>query len=395
MIKVLWLVSWYPNESDPFSGDFIKRQAEAVSVYQPLTIAYVGKYKPKFFDSLLVNKLDIFKAENLNENILYYSNSDSKKNIFSRFQSLAGYFRKHKEFIRQLRKSNGMPDIVHVQVAMKAGLIALYLKWKYKIPYVLTEHWTGYYSESADSLFKKSLLHRYFTRLILKNASLFLPVSEALGNQIKNNWIDVPFYKIPNVVNTNLFYPVISEQPHKFRFIHISSLVFQKNPGGIIRAFTELINQQIQAELVIVGPLNFSLHKMIEDSLLPKNKILYLGEISYEEVSVELRKSSALVMFSYYENLPCVILESLCAGIPVIATKVGGVSEVVSDENGILINAGDEKELLEAMTKMVRNYQAYDKIKFSKRASDLFSYETVGKEITEVYNLVLKKTIQV
>ena len=393
MMKVLWLASWYPNESDPFSGDFIKRQAEAVSVYQPLIIVYAGKYIPKFIDRVSLNKADIIKVKNLNENVLYYSNPGGKSNIFSKFQSLAGYIKKHREFIGQLRRSNSMPDIVHVQVAMKAGLIALLLKWKYKIPYVLTEHWTGYYRESTDSLFKKTLFHRYFTRLILKNAEMFLPVSEALGNQIENNWINIPFHKVPNVVNTSLFYPATNERPDKFRFIHISSLVFQKNPEGIIRVFAELLSQDIQAELVLIGPMNFALQKMIEDSLLSKDKILYLGEISYEEVSVELRNSSALVMFSYYENLPCVILESLCTGIPVIATRVGGIPEVVSDENGILINAGNEKELLDAMKKMIKNYRMFDKIKISESASALFSYETVGKEITKVYNSVLKNKI--
>ncbi len=47
MKKVLWLASWYPNEADPFSGDFIKRMAEAVSCYQPVNILFVGKQPEK------------------------------------------------------------------------------------------------------------------------------------------------------------------------------------------------------------------------------------------------------------------------------------------------------------------------------------------------------------
>ncbi len=67
--------------------------------------------------------------------------------MFSKIRSLYTYFKKHAEFIKRLRKRDELPDLVHVQVAMKAGLVALYLKWKYKIPYVLTEHWSGYYEE--------------------------------------------------------------------------------------------------------------------------------------------------------------------------------------------------------------------------------------------------------
>jgi glycosyltransferase involved in cell wall biosynthesis len=395
MIKILWLVSWYPNESDPFSGDFIKRQAEAVSNYLPLKIVYVGKYAPKFYESGTEIKIVSINNERLKENILYYSDSGNNKHIISKIKSLLKYFRKHKEFIGQLQKNDEMPGIIHVQVAMKAGLVALLLKWKYKIPYVLTEHWTGYYPESTDSLSKKSFLYRYLTRLVIKNASRFLPVSEALGIQIKNNWINIPFQEIPNVVDTSLFNLRETNQPDKFRFIHISSLIYQKNPEGIIRSFAELLNQGIQAELVLVGPVNFTVHKMIESSFLIKDKILCLGEIPYEQVGVELRRSSALVMFSFYENMPCVILEALCTGIPVIATRVGGIPEVVNEENGILINSGNENELLEAMKKIIGNYQIYDKVKISQLATEMFSYKTIGEKIKEVYDSVLKKDVQI
>ena len=156
-----------------------------------------------------------------------------------------------------------MPDIVHVHVAFKAGLIALYLKWKYKIPYVLTEHWTGYYRQDKNSLFSKSILEKYLTRLILKHAVMVLPVCEALGNQIQKYWQHISFRKIPNVVNTILFYPGEYEPEKKFRFIHISTLKYPKNPEGIIRAFTALLHEGLDAELVIVGPTGDGLKKMV------------------------------------------------------------------------------------------------------------------------------------
>jgi glycosyltransferase involved in cell wall biosynthesis len=390
MKKVLWLASWYPNASEPFSGDFIKRQAEAVSIYQPLKIIFVGKNSPGLPSSKTDKSKPENTAESLQEFILYYP-SGGNSNMVSRSQSLYTYFRKHLKIIKQLQKINELPDLVHVQVAMKAGLIALYLKWKYKIPYVLTEHWSGYYSQARDSLFKKSLLARNFTKLILKKAERFLPVSEALGNQINHKWIQIPYQKIPNTVNTRLFFPVENPPPDPFRFIHISSLLYPKNPEGIIRAFIGLIRQGFEADIVFVGPLNPLLNEILSISGLSPDKILFTGEIPYEQVGIELRKSSALVMFSYYENMPCVILEALCTGIPVIATKVGGVPEVIQADNGMLISSGDEKELLEAMKKMMLNHGSYDKDKISRRATAEFSYEAVGKEIVEVYNSILNR----
>ena len=391
MRNILWLTSWYPNSTDPFNGDFIKREAEAVSIYQPLKILYVVKNHRK---SLLAENdySDVHSQnKNLEEHILYYSSIGNDHSVLSRFNSLKNYFRRHLEFIKQLRKNNDMPDLVHVQVALKAGLIAVYLKWRHGIPYVLTEHWSGYYPVSRDSLYKKSYISRFVTRLIIKNAARFLPVSEDLGNEISKHWIPVSFQKIPNVVNTDLFYPSEYAPSTIFRFIHISSLQYPKNPEGIIKAFIELLRQGIPAELELVGPLNPSLIEFIKASGLRPDQLHCTGEIPYDQVAVELRKSSSLVMFSFYENMPCAILEALCSGIPVIATKVGGIPEIISKENGILIKVGKETELLDAMKEMILNYHMYDRRKISHEAREQFSYEVIGKKIADAYHSVLEK----
>lgn len=390
MRNILWLTSWYPNSTDPFNGDFIKREAEAVSVYQPLKILYVVKNQRKSHPAGNDYPDTHTSYQNLEEHILYYSSVGNERSFLSRFNSLKAYFSRNLEFIKHLRKKNELPDLVHVQVALKAGLIALYLKWRHGIPYVLTEHWTGYYPDSRDSLYKKSYLMRSVTRLIIKNASRFLPVSEDLGKEISKNWTPVSFQKIPNVVNTNLFYRSENAQSAVFRFIHISSLQYQKNPEGIIRAFIELLKQNIPAELELVGPVSPSLNEFIKASGLRPDQLHCTGEIPYDQVAVELRKSSSLVMFSFYENLPCAILEALCCGLPIIATKVGGIPEIIRNENGILINVGKETELLNAMKEMIRNYNSYDHGQISREATELYSYEAIGKKIVDIYRSVSK-----
>ncbi len=388
--RLLWLASWYPNESDPYIGDFIKRQAEAVSIYQALHIVYVGKYSSNFHEGSANIKITEINKTNLQENLLYYSDKGNNRFI-TKIRSLTSYFRKHREYIRQLQKRNEMPDLVHVHIAMKAGLIALYLKWRFKIPYVLTEHWSGYYQQSKDSLFKKSLIERYLTKLVLKNATLLLPVSDALGLQINEFWMKMPYEKIPNVVNTRLFYPAKVNTSKSFRFIHVSTLLHPKNPEGIISAFNTISKQEPEVELVIVGPLNASLSKYISRENMSSGKIILTGEVSYEQVSIEMRKADALVIFSDYENMPCVMLEALCTGIPVIATNVGGISEVLTEDNGILVRPGDKTALEKAMLHMMRSHSLFDKFKISSQASEQFSCEKIGMKIKEVYDSVLEK----
>ena len=388
MKKILWLTSWYPNSTDPFNGDFIKREAEAVSVYQPLRVLYVVKNIRSGLADNAYNDVHN-KKQTLEEHILFYSSKGTDHTGLSRFNSLKSYFRRNHEFVRELKKNNDLPDLVHVQVALKAGLIALYLKWRYGIPYILTEHWSGYYRISKDSLYKKSYLTQFATRLIIKNAIRVLPVSEDLGKEISTHWSPVAFQKVANVVNTDLFYPSNKTPSAIYRFIHISSLQYPKNPEGIIRAFSELLSQSIPAELELVGPINHSLTELIKTCGLKPDQIICTGEISYDQVAVELRKSSSLVMFSFYENMPCAILEALCSGLPVIATKVGGIPEIIRKENGILVNPGKENELLGAMKEMIRNYDSYDRAQISQEAAQQFSYEVIGKKIVDIYHSVL------
>jgi glycosyltransferase involved in cell wall biosynthesis len=87
--------------------------------------------------------------------------------------------------------------------------------------------------------------------------------------------------------------------------------------------------------------------------------------------------------------MPCVVLEALCSGLPVIASHVGGIPEVVRQENGILVEPGNEVQLLDAMKMMMANRNFYDRLFISKVAASEFSYETVGQKICSVYSSFL------
>ena len=397
MFKLLWLASWYPNETDHFTGDFIQRQAKAVSRLHPLLLVFVGRHAEKNAGTAASSKNtnlpqtgDAYTPEpGLEEHILYFD--AGRPGFTGNSGSLIRYFTTHFAFFRELKNKKALPDLVHVQVAMRSGMLALYLKWRYGIPYVLTEHWSGYFRRAKDNLYDRSFLTRWITKRILHNAEILLPVSDELGNQINRDWAKKHFLKIPNVVDTRLFYPAEKINDGGFRFIHISSMVYPKNTEAIIRSFAAIIREGIKAELLLVGPLNDSVNQAVKDSGEAATQIRSIGMISYDAVARELRTSSALILFSHYENLSCVILESLCCGVPVISSRVGGIPEAVNERNGILVEAGNEKALEEAMKKMILYRDQYDSQQISRDASALYAYETVARKILDVYDKVLEK----
>jgi glycosyltransferase involved in cell wall biosynthesis len=90
-------------------------------------------------------------------------------------------------------------------------------------------------------------------------------------------------------------------------------------------------------------------------------------------------------MFSRFENLPCVLLEALCCGLPVISTNVGGIAEAVNDENGILIESENIPALANAMQKMIDEYHRYNHEKIAAEASAKYNYTKVGEQIAAFY----------
>lgn len=391
MKRVLWLASWYPNKMEPQTGDFVNRHAIATSGFYPLNLVFVTK-------DLLPNQPDIKRASdsfatdnNIHEYICYYAASRSALGFISKLYSLRQYFNQHLIIIKELRKKGEMPDIVHVHMAWRAGLIALYLKWRYSIPYVITEHWTGYFKESPHAIQKKGLLFRLLLKTIFRNADVFLPVTQNLAELVNHTIASIPVKVVPNVVDVSLFNTDHQVKPKRFRFIHVSSLLKQKNPEGILRAFGQLIKSGTDAELQMVGPLNDEFKQVLSEKNYLTDRLIITGELSYGEVAVQIKNASAFVLFSQVENLPCVILESLCCGIPVIATRVGGISEVIGSENGVLIEPGNEAMLVDAMQRMVREYNMYNRPDISRKARALFNYQAVGTEYVKVYKQVLEE----
>ena len=116
-------------------------------------------------------------------------------------------------------------------------------------------------------------------------------------------------------------------------------------------------------------------------------KIFLRGEISYTAVAAEMQQARVLVMFSRFENSPCSIVEALSCGLPVIATNVGGIAELINDNNGLLVETLNKNALLQAFGKMVSSYATYNREKIAETARERFSYPVIGKKLDEVYSI--------
>lgn len=219
-----------------------------------------------------------------------------------------------------------------------------------------------------------------------------LPVANKLGETV-SQLTPVEYKVIPNVVDTALFFykPSVLQKP---RFIHPSTMSYVKNPDGILRAAIELHEEGYEFELLMVGGVSDPLLELARKSGGLEQYLFFKKEIPYTRVATEMQNASALILFSRFENLPCVILEALCCGLPVISTDVGGIKEVVNETNGILVDSEDEKALKNALKEMIENYHLFDRKKIALDSTETFAYNTIGMQILDTYKQVLNKEIK-
>ena len=386
-MNVVWLTSWFPNRTNPTTGDFIERHAFAVAPFVKL-LSVIAVIKDDALPKQTVN-IQHRQIDNLHIYTVYYGPvgwSGFAEKLFSQVK----YLSLQKKLFNQVKASAGIPDLVHVHVAMKAGIFARIIKKKYRVPYLVTEHWSGYYKVSKPNIYQMGMGYLWFNNKVLKDAALLLPVTKNLGETINRDFVKMPYRVIPNVVDTNLFfYKPFS--PPVFRFIHPSYMNFPKNPEGILQACRQLKNLGYQFELEMIGNTDPKLLNMADDLGLLNENVFFEKEIPYADIAWRMQQSSALLLFSRYENLPCIVLEALCCGLPVISSRVGGLAEVINDSNGLLVEKENITELVKAMQQMIEHYQQYNRLAIAAAAGVLYNYAVVGSSIANAYLSILKK----
>jgi glycosyltransferase involved in cell wall biosynthesis len=193
---------------------------------------------------------------------------------------------------------------------------------------------------------------------------------------------------LPNVVNEKIF-TLSKESRVGNRFVHISTLYeAAKNVHGILRSVAELAKTGQDFEFHIITDGDATSSKKVANQLgILDSKVFFHGTMETEEISLFLHTCKALVLFSNFENFPCVIPEAWMSGVPVIATRVNGIPEFANAHNSILIEPRNEAQLVAAM-KSILDGNSFDAEALRNYALAHFSYAAVGKQLDEVYRVV-------
>lgn len=385
-MKILWLTSWYPNPNEPVSGDFIQRHAEAVAELISIDVIHVlqsGACVPVKKEISIVNK-----KKNLTEYIYAFEFKPSGNKITDLLRYNILYHRYYRKIIEKYFTENGKPDLIHVHVPIKAGLAALYILKKFKIPYIVSEQSSHYEASSPDYFFKRSRYYRHNVKRVFENAIAVTNVSSTIGKKLQEFFRINNYYTIHNLVNTEFFNYKPKQRNDKIRFIHVSAMGEQKNPKGIIEALALLKESNKNWECIFCGPYHNEFESLIREKYL-ETHIHFTGEIKYEHVAAEMQSADVFILFSNHENFPCVIIEALCCGLPVVSSNAGGISEAINESNGIIVNVGNTKELAKGLFTMINDIDKYDPENISENAIRLYNKKNIANQFLDLYKTIV------
>lgn len=376
--KIIWLASWYPNRMEPFNGDFIQRHAEAASLYNEIYCIHVTRD-----NNVTETEHQIHRSGDLTEHIAYFPGNTS---LLSKVHNTRKWIRIHKNIIKEYISQFGKPDLVHVHVSMNAGLIARWIKKTYDIPYIISEHSSIYLDEASQDMLPESGTKKALKRILIKQASGVTAVSEHLAKAIRRFSTIADVTVIPNVVNTKIFHSSSLHTGNTPRFVHISTLDRNKHPELIIKAFASLGRPFM---LDIFGPVNGDLKALVSQHNLD-GKIFFNYERPQAQLVDAIRDADALVLFSEYETFSCVTIEANSCGIPVIASDIPALRELITNEkNGILVNPQNSESLTEKLRWFIDHKHKFNREQIASEAKQKFSYEAIGKEFDALYRSVV------
>ena len=345
-MKVLFLTPWYPSEKDAMIGLFVQKHAEAV------------------------------RAQGVDVRVIH---SQTWWDTWRQWKAL--------------QREGWMPDVVQLNVIQKQGLLAMWLKKRYGIPYVIVEHWTGYLP--ANHSVAKNSFHTRFMKRICGRAEVVMPVStqltqamQALGFQVKR------WERIDNVVDDFFYEPrVKSQEPRVKTLLNITCFDEpHKNVKGLLRAAKMLSEKRQDWQLVLVGTgVDYAdVYQYAQDLDLAEGLLRWTGELTPEEVAEKMHNADALVLSSRYETYGVVLAEAVAAGLPILSTPVGiaeEVADLIVPQEIAQHNPGRFAEFLETIL--------WNTDRFTDRIqnTDRFTADAVGRKLVSIYGSCLHHDI--
>jgi glycosyltransferase involved in cell wall biosynthesis len=363
--RVLFLPDWYPSAGNPISGIFVQEHVKAAQLYDDVAVMY-GEGISRSEGASLISGI-------MEANIPTFRFRIPKLKIPK--MGLPLYFWAVIKAYLFIKKNWGTIEVIHAQEP-KPAFAALILRKLFGIPYVVSEHSTSFPKRTLSPLEVK------FAQLAYSRASCVLGASAKFPIDFQYYSIECFFRWLPNCVDSTLFFP--TGQKREFLVLHCSLFDEKKRVSDLIEAFAAVQKKFPEARLELIGdgPERGRVQELAQKMLIP-GSFLFRGFQPKPVVARAMRRASLFVLPSEAENLPCVLIEAMSCGTPVVATNVGDIDHIVGEKQGILVNPGDILCLAAAIEKVLTGEKNFNHRDIAEYAANNFSREVIGRILHE------------
>ena len=286
---------------------------------------------------------------------------------FSMYRKLRAIFEKER------------PDVVHSHIHTSQYVFPLAKKMRIKA--VHTVHSVA----SKEAPFLLRCINKYFFK-----KSFAIPV--ALSSAVKDSVIEeykLSPDKIPVVFNgidlSKCREKTNYNRGEKFKIVHVGSYQEVKNHIGLIDAFEEFYDNHPDAELHFIGDgqRRSMIEQIVKDKKLTDNVIFYGFQSSVHKF---LNDMDIFTLPSLYEGMPMSIIEAMGTGMPIVATNVGGIPDMLTNNEDAILVSVNSHEICNAFEKLYNSLELRTTLgKSAKDHSAIFSAEKMAEQYVHIY----------
>lgn len=399
-MRVLEVCQEFPNRYYPQLGTFIKQSIDSIADQNiDVTVVSPKPFVLPFSAFPYHNFYKLPRIEHTEKYDLHYPRyvyAVPKKY----FYPITGISYAHFVSRYAMKNIQPKPDLIHAHFSYPDGYGMMGLAKKWKVPLVI----------SALGTIERKVAYEgsHTSRLIIEAmnfADKILSVSEDLKLHIINLGIrEDKVHVVPNGVDTEKFRSVGREHARnllnlpqdKNIVLFVGALRKIKGVDYLIEAAKSFVDAN--TELYMVGRddgLKKSLEKRAKE-LKIANYIKFTGPINHEDIPLWISASDILVLPSLSEGRPNVVLEALSCEVPVVATDVGGIPELMVDgETGYLVPARNPEILSEKINKLLEDASRRKEMGQLGRKSIIqrgLTWEAHAKKTVDIYSKLLQKS---
>ena len=276
-------------------------------------------------------------------------------------------------------------DIIHCHLLGFHSAVAVVFKWLFKKKTCSLVGATGPISEFIQ--IRNGLWGGWLLKIITRSDRVITLCSQSYAEALQAGFSDFQIIQIPNGVDADYFKPAAIEKRADNRIIFIGRLDQWKGVDFLIRAFRIVLADGVPAHLDILGdgPDREKLQQQAADLGL-QDVLTFHGAV--HGVASYLQHASLFVLPSLSEGMPNVVLEAMACGLPVIATRVGGIVDIIDNgKNGLLVEAQRAEQLCEAMKQILTNKELAQRLGMAARKTmeERFSLPVIVNRYSTLY----------